>query len=94
VSARSEEFARRRAGLQLQCALQREQFAKSAAEIGADLRFIDHGLNIVRNVRIVPMILGAISALGVASRAGGLVRLVGRAWLLFNTVKRIKRALR
>jgi hypothetical protein len=94
VSARSKEFAQRRAGLQRQCALQREQFAQKAAEIGADLRVIDQGVNILRGTRIVPVILGAIGALGMVSRPGGLVRLLGRAWFLINTVKRIKHALR
>jgi hypothetical protein len=94
VNARRQEFAQRRASLQSQCALQREQLAQKAAEISADLRFIDHGLNMLRGTRLMPLILGAISALGMASRTGGLIRLIGRVWVLINTAKQIKRALR
>ena len=56
-----------------------------------DLRFIDRGVNLVRSTRVV---WAALGALGMTSRAGGLVRLIGRAWVVFNTAKRIKRALR
>ena len=94
MSARVNEFARRRAGLQLQCAMQREQFAQSAADIGASLHFADRGLSIVRSTRIVPMIMAAASTLGILSRSSGIMRLVGRVWLVANTLQGIKRALR
>jgi hypothetical protein len=94
VSARANEFARRRAALQLQCALQRDQFAQSAADIGATLHFVDRGLSIVRSTRIVPMIIAAASTLGILSRSSGVMRLVGRGWLVMKTLQGIKRALR
>jgi hypothetical protein len=94
VSASAEEFARRRAALQRQCALQREQLAQSAAEIGADLRFVDRGVTLIRGTRVVPLILGAISALGMTSRAGRVIRLISRVWVIINTLQRVKRALR
>lgn len=96
MSARSEEFARRRTTLQLDCALQRERLAQSAAEIGADLRSVDRGVGLLRSTRFVPVMLRAIStisAIGMASRAGGVVRLIGRIWVIVNTFQRLKRAL-
>jgi hypothetical protein len=94
VTARAEEFARRRVALQLQCALQREQFAQSAAEIGADLKVVDHGINLVRKTRLVPIIMGLIGTVGMASRAGGVLRLLSRAWVFFNTFQRLRRVLK
>jgi len=94
MSARAQEFARRRVELQLQCALQREQFAQSAAEIGADLKFVDHGIGLIRKTRVVPILLGLIGTLGMTSRAGGAVRLLGRAWVIVNTFKRLRRVLK
>jgi hypothetical protein len=94
VSARADEFERRRVTLQLQCALQREQFAQITGEIGADLKIVDQGINLVRKTRLVPIILGMIGTLGMASRAGGVVRLLSRAWVFFNTFQRLRRAMK
>ena len=94
MSARSEEFARRRAELQLQCAMQRDQFAQSTAALGESLHVVDRGLTVIRSTRVVPMILATIGAVGFATRAGGLIRLVSRALILVNTVKQLKRAFR
>jgi YqjK-like protein len=92
MSQRSNEFAQRRMTLQLQCALQREQFADTIAQLGDGLKFMNRGLSMVRSTRIVPMILAAVSAAGVLSRAGGVLRLVSRGWLIFNTVQRLRRS--
>ena len=94
MSARADEFARRREALQLQCALQREQFALSAAELSSGLHFMDRGLSVVRGTRVVPMIVAAVSALGLVSRSGPLLRLISRVWLIVNTVRQLKRTLR
>jgi hypothetical protein len=94
MSSRSERFAQRRMTLQLQCALQREAFAQATTQLGDGLSFMNRGLNIVRGARIMPMILAALSAVGVVSRTGGVIRLLSRAWLLINTVQRLKRSFR
>jgi hypothetical protein len=94
VSARSDEFARRRVALQSQCALQRAQFAQSAAELGAGLHFMDRGLSIIRGTRILPIVMAAVSAMGFATRSGAVIRLLSRGWLIVSTLRQLKRALR
>jgi hypothetical protein len=94
VSDRSEEFTRRRTVLQMQCAVQREQLAQSVADMEAGFSFVNRGLGIMRSTRILPMILAALSAAGLLSRAGGVVRLVGRVWLIINTLQRLRRSLK
>jgi hypothetical protein len=94
MSAHSEEFTRRRTVLQLQCAVQREQFAQSVAEMESGFSFVNRGLGIMRSARVLPMLLAAISATGLLSRAGGVVRLVGRAWLVINTLQRLRRSVK
>ena len=94
MSARSEEFARRRLALQLQCALQREQFSQSAAQVGAGLDFMDRGLNLLRGTRIVPIVMAAVSAMGLATRSGAVIRLLSRGWLIVSTLRQLKRALK
>jgi hypothetical protein len=94
VSDRSEEFTRRRTVLQMQCVVQREQLAQSVADMEAGFSFVNRGLGIMRSTRILPMILAALSAAGLLSRAGGVVRLVGRVWLIINTLQRLRRSLK
>jgi hypothetical protein len=94
MNARSERFARRRMTLQLQCALQRETFVQTTTQLGEGLSFMNRGLNLVGSARVMPMILAALSAAGVVSRAGGLIRLLGRAWFLISTVQRLRRSFR
>jgi hypothetical protein len=94
MNSRSERFAQRRMTLQLQCAVQREAFAQATTKLGDGLSFMNRGLNVVGGARIMPMILAALSAAGVLSRAGGLIRLLGRAWLVINMVQRLRRSFR
>ena len=94
MSTHTQELARRREALQMQCALQRAQFAQSAAELGSGLHFLDRGLSIVRSTRLVPMIVAGIGALGIVSRSGRMIRLISRVWLIANTVRQLKRTLR
>jgi hypothetical protein len=94
MSARSHGFSQRRAELQLQCAAQRGQFVQSAAELGACFQVLDRGLSVARGLRIVPMLLTAASAAGVLSRAGGVIRLLSRVWMVVSTLQRLKRSRR
>jgi hypothetical protein len=94
MSDAAEEFTRRRTALQMQCALQREQLAQSIAGMEAGFSFVNRGVGVMRSTRLLPMILAALSAAGVLSRAGGAVRLVGRVWLIINTLQRLRRSLK
>jgi hypothetical protein len=94
MNARSELLAQRRMTLQLQCALQREAFTQAATQLGDGLSFVNRGLNVVRGARLMPMILAGLGAAGVVSRAGRVISLLSRAWLLINTVQRLKRSFR
>jgi len=95
MSKRSDEFALRRKTLQLQCALQRVQFADSTARISATLHSVDRGLNLVSLVsstKIIPMLLAGVSAAGMLTKAGGIIRLLSRIWVVVSTVQRLKRS--
>jgi hypothetical protein len=94
MSARSDAYSQRRAELQLQCAAQRGQFVQSTAELGAGLQVLNRGLSVVHALRIVPMLLTAASAAGVLSRAGGVIRLLSRVWMVVSTLQRLKRSRR
>jgi len=94
MSARSQEFSRRRAVLQLHCAAQRGQFAHSRAELGAGLQTLQRGLQVARGLRVVPMLFTALSAAGVLSRAGGVVRLLSRVWMVVSTLQGLRRSRR
>lgn len=94
MSGRPEQFLQRRLILQRQCARQREQLAQTSAELGATLKFANRGLSLARGARAMPMILAAASAAGILSRAGGVIRLLGRAWLVVSTLQRLRRSLR
>jgi YqjK-like protein len=97
MSAR-QHFSRRRAELQLQCAAQRAAFVLHADEIQSSFDDMQHGLNrglsLVRGARVVPMLLSAFSAAGALSRASGVARLIGRAWMIWQTVQRLRRSMR
>jgi hypothetical protein len=94
VNPGASEFARRRTELQLQCALQREQLAHSVTELQGGFQFADRVIGVLRGLRVVPMLLAAVSAAGVVSRASGVIRLIGRVWLVVNTLKRLRQSLR
>jgi len=87
-------LAQRRAALKLQCAAQREQLAHAVAEIQEQLQGVDRVIGIVRGFRLSPaMVAGAAAVvLGIGSTRA--VRLVGRGWLVFNTIQRIWRMFR
>jgi hypothetical protein len=87
---RADEFARRRGVLQLRCTAQRQRMAEVLAAIDADLRKFERGVAMVRKIRISPLVLGAGAALALGLGAGRTVGLIGRAWLLFNSLKRLK----
>jgi hypothetical protein len=89
-----QDYAARRTRLQLQCVRQREQFALRTAELSEGLHGLNRGLDRVRGSRIVPALMALVSVAGVASRAGGVVRLLGRVWMIVNTVQRLRRALK
>jgi len=91
MSAHSDQFAQRRAALQVQCALQREQFARHAAELGSGLQAVNRGIAMVRSTRILPMVLAAVSAAGVLSRAGGVMRLLSRTWVVVSALRQLRR---
>jgi YqjK-like protein len=92
MNEHAQSIARRRAALQLQCALQREEFALHASQLKEDLHSAGRGIEMVRGLRIVPMIMAATSAAGLVSRASGLIRLLGRAWFIFSTLRRLRGA--
>ena len=46
----------------------------------------------VRRLRISPLILGAGAALALGLGAGRTMGYIGRAWLLFNSLQRLKRS--
>jgi hypothetical protein len=94
MNARAAQFAERRTALQLQCAQQREQYAHSVGEIQQSLQGLNRGLAILRGTRLLPMLLAAVSAAGVVSRASGVIRVIGRVWLIVQTFKRLKQSLR
>jgi hypothetical protein len=94
MSAQSDGFTRRRTLLQLQCAVQREQLVQSVTEMEAGFSSVNRGLGIMRSTRIMPMLLAALSAAGLLSRASGVLRVVGRAWLIINTLQRLRRSLK
>ena len=94
MNARAEEFSQRRKELQLQCAVQRGQFAQCTAELDAGVQILNRGLSVARGLRIVPMLLTAASAAGVLSRAGGVIRLLSRVWMVVSTLQRLKRSRR
>jgi hypothetical protein len=94
MNARAAKFAQRRLTLQVECALQREALALASAQLGQGLAFVNRGLNAVRGARVVPILLSALSAAGLASRAGGLLRLLSRAMFIITMVQRLKRSFR
>jgi hypothetical protein len=94
MSPREQQFARRRTELQLQCAAQRAAFTQSAEEMQASVHGLNHGFDVVGGSRLMPMLLAAVSAAGVLSRAGGVARLLGRAWMIWQTVQRLRRSMK
>lgn len=94
MNEHAQSIARRRAALQLQCALQREEFALHTSHLREDLHRANRGIEVVRGFRIMPIIMAATSAAGLVSRASGLIRLLGRAWFIFSTLRRLRGASR
>lgn len=94
MNTRTAQFAQRRMTLQAQCALQRESLVQSSAQLREQLAFVDRGLSVVRGARILPILMAAVSAVGLVSRAGGIFRLLSRAILIITTVQRLKRSFR
>lgn len=91
MSARAQQYSLRRAELQLQCAAQRGQFAHSTAELAVGLHSLERALQVVRGLRVVPMLLTAVSAAGLVSKAGGVIRLLSRVWMIITTLRRLRR---
>jgi hypothetical protein len=92
VTRRELQFARRRTELQLQCAAQRASFVESAEEIRDSVHRVNHGFGVVGGTRLMPLLLAAVSAVGALTRAGGVVRLLGRAWTIWQIVQRFRRS--
>jgi hypothetical protein len=93
MMSRQDEFARRRGLLQLRCTAQRQRLEHSLAQITADLRRLERGVAAVRRFRISPLMVGAAAAVALGLGAGRTLGLVGRAWVLFNSLQRIKRSI-
>lgn len=91
MNPREQEFARRRTDLQLQCAQQRAAFAQSVEQMQDSVQGLNRGLSIVRGTRLMPMLLAAVSAAGVLTRAGGVVRLIEKAFVIWQLVQRLRR---
>ena len=77
----------------MQCAAQREQLVETAAAIHSQLQAIDRGLALVRGLRMSPALLAGAAALALGLGSTRAVRLVGRGYLVFNTVQRLWRSL-
>jgi hypothetical protein len=92
--SRVESYKQRRTLLQLQCALQREQFLLHQAQLSQGMQSVNRGFSLVRGSRIMPILMTAVSAASVLSRAGGVVRLLGRAWMIVGTLQRLRRSLK
>jgi hypothetical protein len=92
MNARAAEFARRRGALQIRCTVQRQRMQAALARIDADVKKFERGVAMVRRIRISPLILGAGAALALGLGAGRTMGYIGRAWLLFNSLQRLKRS--
>ena len=90
--SRASEFARRRGLLQLRCTVQRQGMQAAMAAIDANLKKFERGVAMVRRIRISPLILGAGAALALGLGAGRTMSYIGRAWLLVNSLQRLKRS--
>ncbi|HEY1724348.1 MAG TPA: hypothetical protein VGF89_02915 [Steroidobacteraceae bacterium] len=92
MTPRAAEFARRRGVLQLRCTAQRIRLAGALGVIEQDLHKVEHGLSVVKKFSLSPLVLaGGILALGLgAGRSAGFL---SRAFLIFDTVQRIRRTL-
>jgi hypothetical protein len=62
------------------------------ARIDADVKKFERGVAMVRRLRISPLILGAGAALALGLGAGRTMGYIGRAWLLFNSLQRLKQS--
>ncbi len=92
MNRRAAEFARRRGALQIRCTVQRQRMESSLAAIEADFRKFERGVAMVRKIRVSPLILGAGAALALGLGAGRTMGYIGRAWLLFNSLQRLKQS--
>lgn len=92
MTSRAAEFARRRGVLQLRCTSQRIRMAEAIAVIDADLQKVERGFATVRRIRISPLIIAAGAALALSLGGGRTVSFLSRAWLLFNSLQRIRRS--
>jgi hypothetical protein len=92
MMSRADEYARRRGLLQLRCTAQRQRVEAAMATIDGDLKKFERGVAMVRRIRVSPLILGAGAALALGLGAGRTMGYIGRAWLLFNSLQRLKRS--
>ncbi|HEY3730682.1 MAG TPA: hypothetical protein VGL28_05405 [Steroidobacteraceae bacterium] len=92
MTPRAAEFARRRGVLQLRCTAQRIRLAGALGAIEHDLHKVERGFSMVKKFSWSPLIVtGGLLALGL--RAGRSAGLLSRAFLIFETVQRIRRSL-
>jgi YqjK-like protein len=91
MTPRAAEYARRRGALQLRATSQRHQMEQAIAVIEADLDKFNRGLAMVRRIRISPLVVAAGAALALGLGTGRTVGFLSRAWLLFNSLQRLRR---
>ena len=92
MNRRAAEFARRRGALQIRCTVQRQRLETALASIDSDVKKFERGVSMVRRIRISPLILGAAAALALGLGTGRTMGYIGRAWVLFNSLQRLKRS--
>ncbi len=89
MSARSEELAGKRRGLQQRCATQRRELGRSALELQERLATVDRGISVVRRLVSSPIIIVAAVALVAVAGPARLLRWTSQALLLRSVVRRV-----
>jgi len=83
------DFVQRREVLKLQCAAQRLQLLDAVVGIQRELGAVDRVLGFIRNFKVSPTMIAGVASMVLGLGTGRATRLVGRGWLLFNTLQRV-----